>query len=186
MDSEEIASRAGKLRQIATISLPKYENPEETSEPLSVSFLQSYTDTLARFLENCAIRGTKEFWDQLPTISPLSSGDYLVMVQFGTEIESFSGTNMRNSGIVFAAPKGTSVRATAAGTIEEYGFHPQKGHFIKISHGNGVVTTYSHLDVTMGVRGMAVKKGETIGRVGESGWCVGPQLLYEIEKKASL
>lgn len=182
MNSDEILKRAQNLRELASLAMPVKDSVEKKQDALSISFLQSYTDTISKYLEKIASDSTNVFWSSLPTISPLSAVNSIVKVRYGAINESFSGVQQRCNGIVFAAPKGTSVYSTAAGIVEENGKHPQKGKYLIIRHENSLVTSYSHLETLLVAKGERVKKSEIIGRVGQSGRCVGPQLLYELTK----
>ena len=57
-----------------------------------------------------------------------------------------------------------------------------RGLHIQIDHGNGYITSYSHLQKTYVRKGELVKKGEAIGTVGSSGNSTGPHIHYEILK----
>lgn len=84
-------------------------------------------------------------------------------------------------GIDIAAPMGTPIRASDAGTIVLAGWDTTGyGNMILVSHGNGYFTRYAHLS-TMDVRvGDVVQKGQQIGRVGSTGRSTGPHLHFEI------
>jgi len=96
--------------------------------------------------------------------------------------EAFSGVQQKNRGIIYAAQKGTPVYATAAGVVKKIHRNGPNGLCIDIIHKNSVTTKYSHIESVIVREGIRVKKGQQIGTVGESGWTVGPQLLYEILK----
>ena len=86
-----------------------------------------------------------------------------------------SGVDISTGGIygrtVVAADAGrVTVRRTAGG----YGLH------IIISHGNGYSTCYAHLSAVTVSNGATVRKGQAIGRVGNSGHSTGPHLHFEI------
>jgi murein DD-endopeptidase MepM/ murein hydrolase activator NlpD len=53
---------------------------------------------------------------------------------------------------------------------------------VVIDHGNGWESTYSHLHRIRVRRGNAVRRGTTIGTVGQSGNASGPHLHYEIRR----
>ena len=85
-------------------------------------------------------------------------------------------------GVDFAAPIGTPVRAIAGGRVEAAGWKGGSGRYIKISHGSGIDSSYSHLhsidsDVRPGAR---VQIGQVIGTVGASGLATGPHLHFAL------
>jgi len=55
------------------------------------------------------------------------------------------------------------------------------GNVIRIAHGGGIETVYGHLSrFAAGLHvGQAVRQGETIGYVGQTGLATGPHLHYE-------
>nr|NIM07245.1 peptidoglycan DD-metalloendopeptidase family protein [Armatimonadota bacterium]NIM24817.1 peptidoglycan DD-metalloendopeptidase family protein [Armatimonadota bacterium]NIM68708.1 peptidoglycan DD-metalloendopeptidase family protein [Armatimonadota bacterium]NIM77003.1 peptidoglycan DD-metalloendopeptidase family protein [Armatimonadota bacterium]NIN06908.1 peptidoglycan DD-metalloendopeptidase family protein [Armatimonadota bacterium] len=54
------------------------------------------------------------------------------------------------------------------------------GQTIIIDHGQGVCTLYLHLSKILVKPDQAVKRGELIGRVGETGVATGPHLHYAL------
>jgi murein DD-endopeptidase MepM/ murein hydrolase activator NlpD len=57
------------------------------------------------------------------------------------------------------------------------------GNFIRVRHGNGYKTSYSHLSrIEKGIKkGAKVRQGEVIGYVGTTGLSTGPHLHYQVE-----
>jgi murein DD-endopeptidase MepM/ murein hydrolase activator NlpD len=101
----------------------------------------------------------------------------------GTTLQAFGSRpdGQRNDGINIAAAKGTSVKAAAGGTVAYVGNEVRGlGNLVLISHADGYVTAYAHLDKTSVDKGAAVKKGQTIGTVGQTGSVSQPQLHFEI------
>lgn len=81
-------------------------------------------------------------------------------------------------GADYALPTGTPVLAAADGTvvIAEDLFYP--GNAVFMDHGDGLFTMYFHLSAIDVAPGQEVTKGETIGRVGETGRATGPHLYF--------
>ena len=76
-----------------------------------------------------------------------------------------------HNGIDIMCSHGTQLVASAAGSVVEVELGGSWGQYIKIDHGNGVATLYSHLiegSPTVAV-GQVVAAGEPIGLVGASG-----------------
>ncbi len=84
-------------------------------------------------------------------------------------------------GVDIAAPRGTPVAASAAGTVslaEADLFFT--GGTVVLDHGHGVTTIYSHL-ATIGVSvGDTVIAGQQVGTVGSTGRSTGPHLDWRI------
>ncbi|HVE62569.1 MAG TPA: M23 family metallopeptidase [Mycobacteriales bacterium] len=84
-----------------------------------------------------------------------------------------------HEGLDFGAPHGSPVRAAFDGVVVYAAYDGGYGKQIRIRHGNGVVTTYSHLSRIV-VSGGRVAAGETIGKVGSTGSSTGPHLHFEV------
>ena len=84
-------------------------------------------------------------------------------------------------GTDYGAPHGTSVKATAAGTVTRAGTWGDFGRIVEIRHTHGIQTRYAHLSsIAAGIRvGARVDQGQVIGRVGSTGLATGPHLHYE-------
>src|SRR5918994_1787533 len=80
------------------------------------------------------------------------------------------------SGIDWAAPRGTAVRAAGHGIVVEAGRFGAYGHYVRIEHGATVATTYAHLErYAPGLRpGRWVRQGDLIGRGGSTVRATGP------------
>jgi murein DD-endopeptidase MepM/ murein hydrolase activator NlpD len=92
---------------------------------------------------------------------------------------------LHNDGINIAAPLGTPVRAADNGVVvyagnELKGF----GNLLLVRHADGWVSAYAHCDALLVKRGDNVKRGQVIGRVGQSGNVTAPQLHFELRKGA--
>lgn len=87
-------------------------------------------------------------------------------------------------GTDYAAPRGTPIWATAAGTVSKAGFTRGNGNYVKIKHDDVYSTQYLHM--TRRAKGMTkgrrVKQGEVIGYVGSTGLATGPHVCYRFWK----
>ncbi len=80
----------------------------------------------------------------------------------------------------FAAGCGTRVYSADAGVVRAAGWHPWGGgNRVEIDHGNGLITTYNHLDAIAVRAGQSVQVGQVIARVGTTGWSTGCHLHFE-------
>ena len=70
------------------------------------------------------------------------------------------------------------VAAAAAGRVLETGYSETEGNIVWLDHGNGWRTYYAHLSVIETSPGGLVRRGEIIGRVGDSGQVTGPHLHF--------
>ncbi len=87
----------------------------------------------------------------------------------------------RHRGVDLACPKGTPVRAAAAGVVSladtAFLLH---GQTVIVDHGEGVSTIYLHMSAIDVAPGDLVERGQVIGRVGSTGVATGPHLHFAI------
>jgi len=99
---------------------------------------------------------------------------------FGYRISPFTGRREFHKGFDIANRKGTPITATADGMIAFAGPKGLLGNMVSIDHGHGMVTRYGHLEKVMVKRGTPVKRGDTIGLMGNTGRSTGPHVHYEV------
>ena len=86
----------------------------------------------------------------------------------------------RHTGLDIAAPEGTDVYAPLDGIVllsEEFFY---RGNIIYIDHGNGLISSFSHLQKSLVKKNRKVKAGDLIGKVGKTGRVTGPHLHWEV------
>jgi murein DD-endopeptidase MepM/ murein hydrolase activator NlpD len=86
-----------------------------------------------------------------------------------------------HTGMDFTGACSTPVLAAAAGTVTEAGWSPYGGgNRIVVDHGNGLKTTYNHLE-SIGVSlGQTLTQGGQIAGVGTTGNSTGCHLHFEV------
>ncbi len=99
---------------------------------------------------------------------------------FGMRMDPFTGLPQMHRGMDFSAHVGAKVVATADGTVTHVGRQGAYGESIQVHHGHGLVSRYAHLSKSYVKLGDRVKRGQTIGAVGNTGRSTGPHLHYEI------
>ena len=70
--------------------------------------------------------------------------------------------------------------ASREGRVEYSGWSRGYGYNIVINHGNNIKTRYAHMSKLFVNVGDQVSQGETIGKVGSTGWSTGPHVHFEI------
>jgi murein DD-endopeptidase MepM/ murein hydrolase activator NlpD len=118
----------------------------------------------------------------MPAIQPISRKD-LIMISsnFGLRSDPFLEHQEVHRGLDFVAATGKDVYATGDGSVtlvqeSRIGY----GNEIFIDHGFGFGSRYAHLSQILVSEGQKVKRGQLIGKVGESGRATGPHLHYEV------
>ena len=134
-------------------------------------------------------RRIKELGDEMgdksrniPSIQPVLNKQLtLLTAGYGTIMNPFYRTLRSHQGVDYAMAEGSSVFATADGTVREVSDkNSTMGKTIVIDHGNGYRTSYSHLLSTLVRRGQKVQRGDVIALSGNSGLSLAPHLHYEV------
>ncbi len=115
---------------------------------------------------------------QTPSIAPIKGGHY--SSRFGARRHPYTRKREFHHGLDITADTGTKVHATAGGKVLTTRFDPTLGLYIKIDHGNGFKTLYGHLRTFEVEPGQVVKRGDLIGRSGNTGRSTAPHLHYEV------
>jgi murein DD-endopeptidase MepM/ murein hydrolase activator NlpD len=108
-----------------------------------------------------------------PVAGPITSG-------FGVRIHPILRFARFHRGIDFGAGYGTPIVAASAGQVTASGWAGGYGRQVRIVHGGGIVTSYSHMSRAVVEPGSFVSQGQLIGYVGSSGLSTGPHLHYEV------
>lgn len=108
-----------------------------------------------------------------PTVGWVSS-------KFGYRISPFTGKKTFHKGLDIANRRGTPIIATANGVVSQAGMKGFLGNLITIDHGHGIVTRFGHLSKILVKVGRTVKRGDIIGKMGNSGRSTGPHVHYEV------
>jgi lipoprotein NlpD len=88
----------------------------------------------------------------------------------------------RHDGIDVSAPDGTAVLAAGDGEVVFAGEQAGYGSIVILRHAGGLVTVYAHASALLVREGAAVKRGEGIARVGQTGRTSGPHLHFEVRE----
>lgn len=113
--------------------------------------------------------------------TPASSSSGFVWPVGGSLVSPFGQRWGRlHSGIDIAAPAGTPVVASAAGTVAYAGSMSGYGLIVVIQHAGGIATAYAHNSSIAVSVGQAVAQGQTIAAVGCTGHCFGDHVHFEV------
>ena len=119
-----------------------------------------------------------------PEPVPARSGKFLKPVS-GNIISAYGtkADGQHNDGINIQAMRGDAVRAAENGTVAYVGNEIEGyGNMILLRHEDQYVTAYAHLAKTLVKKGDVIRRGQTIGTVGSTGFVDKPQLHFEIRK----
>jgi murein hydrolase activator len=105
-----------------------------------------------------------------------------VMGGFGkTRHREFSAEVFRK-GIDIEAPLGEEIRAVEKGRVVFAERFSGYGRMVIVDHGERYFSVYAHLSEIVKKTGDAVRRGETLGRVGDSDSLAGARLYFEMRK----
>ena len=108
-------------------------------------------------------------------VAPLSSYD--ISATFGASSGLWAYTH---TGLDFAAPSGTSIKAVAGGVVTETGYDGSYGNKTVVTLDDGTEIWYCHQTSWLVSVGDVVRGGEAIGTVGSTGNSTGPHLHLEV------
>ena len=117
----------------------------------------------------------------IPAIQPIANKDLKRTASgYGMRIDPIYRTPRFHSGMDFSAKIGTDIYATGDGVVTFAAWKQGYGNCLMIDHGYGYKTLYGHLSKYNARVGQKVKRGEVIGKVGNTGKSTGPHLHYEV------
>ncbi|WP_374350543.1 M23 family metallopeptidase [Chitinimonas sp.] len=164
--------------------------PLLASRPVSLKSLQALTSQTDRQIElaidqfsvvdTILTEQRQKSW-QLPANLPTSSG--LRSSLYGWRIDPFNGRQSFHEGIDFIGDIGTPIYAAAGGTVLRAERHAEYGNMVEIDHGNGLTSRYAHASALLVREGEAVKSGQKIALLGNTGRSTGPHMHFEVRYK---
>jgi murein DD-endopeptidase MepM/ murein hydrolase activator NlpD len=144
--------------------------------PFDTSYGQPQTER--DFIERAESLLTRTHQWNFPFSLPLEGR---ISSPFGTR-HTFNDDSVEiHNGADIAAPEGSEVRATNAGTVVFAGKLQVAGNLVIIDHGGGIVSEYWHLKETSVQEGRKVGKDDVIGLCGSSGRSTGPHVHWVVK-----
>jgi len=168
VQAEKGAAMGGPLVPMQAVELDGVSDP---------GFTQAYQGTLAHTAELETLFSALR---HVPLTTPVHGGQFEVTSGFGPRVDPFTGHLAFHPGVDFAGPWGSTVAATAPGTVVYAGPHAGYGNLVEIDHGYGFHTRYGHLSSVLVRTGSRVEKGTPVGRLGSTGRSTGPHVHYEV------
>lgn len=104
---------------------------------------------------------------------------YYISSYYGYRKNPNTGDEEIHRGVDIAVPTGTMVHAAHDGTVMEAAYDSYYGNYVVITDSKGYTTKYAHMDSLNVSAGQSVKKGDNIGKSGNTGSSTGSHLHIE-------
>jgi septal ring factor EnvC (AmiA/AmiB activator) len=116
----------------------------------------------------------------IPSIRPVNGG--YINSGFGYRNDPFTSKPRFHYGQDITVSSGTNIYAPADGVVKYSARQGGFGKVIKLDHGYGYRTIFAHLSKFYVKWGQKVKRGDLIGKSGNTGRSAGPHLHYEVHR----
>ena len=116
----------------------------------------------------------------IPSIRPVNGG--YINSGFGYRNDPFTSKPRFHYGQDITVSSGTNIYAPSDGVVKYAARQGDFGKVIKLDHGYGYRTIFAHLSKFYVKWGQKVKRGDLIGKSGNTGRSAGPHLHYEVHR----
>lgn len=125
---------------------------------------------------------------RIPSRAPVEPASAVLLVLYGGRVSPLTRHPEFHPGLAVAAPRGAAVISPAEGNVVRAGPVPNSagalyrtlGNVVVLAHGDRFRTVFGHLEKPAVRVGQKVRRGETVGRVGQTGFATSPQLFYGV------
>jgi len=167
--------------------LESFDNSDlviKTAEKLDVLSKQAYIQAKSYDEVLKMAMNKEELVASMPAIMPISNKSLKSTASgWGYRIHPIYKIKQFHYGMDFTASIGTKIYATGDGVVKDVqSIGGGYGKWILIDHGFGHETLYAHLNAFNVKIGDRVKRGSTIGFVGNTGTSTAPHVHYEVHK----
>ena len=167
--------------------LESFDNSDlviKTAEKLDVLSKQAYIQAKSYDEVLKMAMNKEELVASMPAIMPISNKSLKSTASgWGYRIHPIYKIKQFHYGMDFTASIGTKIYATGDGVVKDVqSIGGGYGKWILIDHGFGYETLFAHLNAFNVKIGDRVKRGSTIGFVGNSGPSTAPHVHYEVHK----
>jgi len=169
-DPASSSSRAAAEKLNSKLVRTMHRSLDEIENEISAQ-LSERTELLSYLnKQKTLLASTPSIW---PTKGWISS-------DFGYRLSPFTNEKEFHKGLDICNRRGAPIITPADGVVTAVESDPGYGRIITINHGSGLVTRYAHLDKVNVKKGQAVKRGQEVALVGNTGRTTGPHLHYEV------
>ena len=115
-----------------------------------------------------------------PTFSFISPVDGIISSRYGKKRFINNSPRSPHLALDIAAPEGTKVLSPEDGKVILIGNFFYSGNYLIIDHGQGLLSSYSHLSSISVSEDDILEQGQEIGKVGSTGRVTGPHLHWTV------
>jgi len=164
-----------------------FEDFFKSSNERDIDDISNYVDQIANKISfekknfeaiSEKLKSNEKLYASIPAIKP--SPGVFALHGFGMRKHPILGINRMHEGIDIISDIGSPVKSPGSGTVVFQGRRGGLGLCIEIDHGFGYRTIYGHLSSVNVKIGQKIKRGQLIGKTGNSGLSTGPHLHYEV------
>jgi len=162
----------------------------KTNEESSWTQLQDDLDSFSQLLDRreteLTILNTVLFEKRLKENSDV--GGYPVdkgwtSSSYGERVDPFKGVKAWHAGVdITSRNKQSIVKSLAGGVVIYAGERQGYGKLVEVDHANGYLSRYGHHQKLLVTEGMVIKKGDSLGIMGDTGRSTGPHVHVEVLK----
>ena len=105
---------------------------------------------------------------------------YIITSPYSMRVHPITKVYKLHTGIDISAPMGTNFLSAAHGMVVKAEYNRAYGNMVIIDHGGGVQTLYAHGSSIEVQVGQIVNAGDTVIKVGSTGYSTGPHAHFEI------
>ena len=177
-------TRTPKLRDAAALEALRSfraepEAPAPEPEARTASNLAYVLYSQENLPEGVSMEQTLLGFDYCAPVAGTLSSD------FGYREHPTEGEERFHYGVDLAADTGTEVRCFANGAVTAVGDSSSYCRYCVVAHEGGFSTLYAHCSRITVSSGAAVKRGQKIAEVGDTGMATGPHLHFELQREGT-
>lgn len=162
----------GEIQQIAAEEQELSAEQEDIQKQLEA--IENEIQSIIANNSGDTVYGTGEFIWPLPGYTKITSN--FGQREISGQQDSHTGVDISGSGV-----NGANIVAADSGkVIAVRDYTSGYGKHLILDHGDGKTTVYAHCSAILVSEGEVVLQGQTIARVGSTGWSTGPHLHFEV------
>jgi murein DD-endopeptidase MepM/ murein hydrolase activator NlpD len=152
---------------------------EETSLYSEIEEYRNQINSIESEIKELALKNLGKTYIGGSMIWP-APGYTSITSEFGMRTHPITGIYKLHTGVDIGAPYGANFVAANDGVVIKADENAAYGKMVMIDHGGGIVTLYAHGSEICVNEGDIVHQGQTVLKVGSTGYSTGPHAHFEI------